>query len=835
MSSINTNGIDVNYPVPGTNNNSQGFRNNFAAIKTNIDTAASEITDLQNKAVLKSALANTTLNNDMANTLISNAVTRSFRSSTYNLGNALAGTVIVNASLGDVIYGNVAENVTLQFGSWAPVGTTQRIVLQLGTSNRDAVISLPPECVSNGSGGTGLLENYQDVNDVSITSFPANVDLITYQMETTDCGNTIYITPLNRPFQSTQIIKRTPPSTGQLGDQKGTMSIGTGTFIESTITSTTSIPATISNATAANPVVITTSAPNLFTDGIQVTITGVVGMTQLNGNSYYVKVLTSTTFELYTNSVLSTPLNGSAFTAYTSGGTATTTPAEYLVTTDTGDYYIGLPVVLTGQSWEPNIIVGTTYYISNIANTTHFKISGNANASGNINLLGGTGNLFLNPVNYMYVAVDDYAANVYTKNILSTTAPNVITLSSSTANIAVNYPVIFAGDVANANLEANNVYYIKSVSGSDITVSKTIDNGVAGPKLEDITTFTFAPPALTMDVYDGQDIFRRIPLLPGSDVPSKLTAQSVNDVKIYGGTNGYVLQTDGSGNLSWVVGSGGGGGSVAGSNTQIQFNDSGSFGASANLTFNKSTNLLSLIGNIGATGNITVGNLTSNANITTSNLTVSSNATFANITISSNVNIGNLSATGNVYATGNVRGGNLLSLGTLSVTGTSTIGGDVNVTGGVTGGLLTSTGDIDIAGNVNTDNVLATGCVFATSNITSSNSVVANLYFVSSVSTTVTPTGSTQGDALDLGGPTYNKQIYIITAVSSGTGVKLPASVPGLRILIRNQGGNPLLVYPPVGSQINALAVNAGYSLANIATVSGIEFICSTSTTWFTL
>ena len=44
--------------------------------------------------------------------------------------------------------------------------------------------------------------------------------------------------------------------------------------------------------------------------------------------------------------------------------------------------------------------------------------------------------------------------------------------------------------------------------------------------------------------------------------------------------------------------------SVAGANTQIQFNDSGAFGATANLTFNKVTNVLTLqgsqtLGNIG--------------------------------------------------------------------------------------------------------------------------------------------------------------------------------------------------------------------------------------------
>ena len=70
MSAINTNGINVSYPVPGVNNDSQGFRDNFTSITTNLNTAATEITDVQKKAVVKSALTNTTINNDMANTLL---------------------------------------------------------------------------------------------------------------------------------------------------------------------------------------------------------------------------------------------------------------------------------------------------------------------------------------------------------------------------------------------------------------------------------------------------------------------------------------------------------------------------------------------------------------------------------------------------------------------------------------------------------------------------------------------------------------------------------------------------------------------------------------------
>lgn len=65
---------------------------------------------------------------------------------------------------------------------------------------------------------------------------------------------------------------------------------------------------------------------------------------------------------------------------------------------------------------------------------------------------------------------------------------------------------------------------------------------------------------------------------------------NIGNIKITGGTSGYVLKTDGSGNLTWVdpLSSG-----LSGSNTQIQFNDNGSLGSSANLTFDKTTNTLS--------------------------------------------------------------------------------------------------------------------------------------------------------------------------------------------------------------------------------------------------
>jgi hypothetical protein len=91
-------------------------------------------------------------------------------------------------------------------------------------------------------------------------------------------------------------------------------------------------------------------------------------------------------------------------------------------------------------------------------------------------------------------------------------------------------------------------------------------------------------------------------------------------VHISGGTSGQVLSTDGAGNLSWTT-AGGGGGTPGGSNTQIQFNDGGSFGGSANLTYNKTTEVLTSnalsVGNLTANGTV---NLSDSANITIGDL-----------------------------------------------------------------------------------------------------------------------------------------------------------------------------------------------------------------------
>ena len=420
MSAINTNGLDVNYPIPGQNNSSQGFRNNFASIKTNLDTAGTEISDLQNKVVVKSALDNTIVNNDMANTLISNCATRSFRATTYNLGNALSGTVTVNCSLGDVQYGTVASNVTFNFASWGPAGTQSNVELQLATSNSQAFITFPAAVVSsNNNFGLTTLENYDGTTSVS---FPYGVSLVDYRLSSMDCGNTITIEPYNRPRQTTQIQQRTPSPKGYQGDVVGTTCVDSGA-IQLSITS--------SNA------------------------------------------------------------------------------ADFLNTTNTTELYTDLPVIFTGVSMEANITIGTTYYVRNVSANTYFTVSSTIGGA-NVNLAGNaspTSAMLANPVQYMYVATQDYNSTQYTRTVTNTNATgNLVTLDSTTS-LTENDPIVFTGTTF-GGITAGTIYYIKAVSSPNVTLSRTRTNGVAGSTV----TLTTASGSCTATVTSGSDIWKRTAL-----------------------------------------------------------------------------------------------------------------------------------------------------------------------------------------------------------------------------------------------------------------------------------------------------------------------------------
>lgn len=81
--------------------------------------------------------------------------------------------------------------------------------------------------------------------------------------------------------------------------------------------------ASISGASKASTCIITTSAAHNIFDGQRIKITSVSGMTQLNGNYYYVVATDTTHLALYSDAALTVPVNSSGYTTWSSGGTVT--------------------------------------------------------------------------------------------------------------------------------------------------------------------------------------------------------------------------------------------------------------------------------------------------------------------------------------------------------------------------------------------------------------------------------------------------------------------------------------------------------------------------------
>jgi len=245
MSDINTNSINTNYPTPGVNNSTQGFRDNFTGIKLGLDQAGTEITDLQTKVVVKSALSGYPLNNDMANTLISNAAVRGFRATTYNLSDNIPSTITVDVTKADVQYGTIQGNTAISFGGWAPSGTESTVKLLLNIANANSYITFPTTTINSSNVvtagmnlGCRLLENYysnvadsavtSNVTYTNIVSVPSGAQELNFTITTTDCGVTLEIEPDNRGQKARQIPFRTPAAAGIRGDAPGTLCVDSG-------------------------------------------------------------------------------------------------------------------------------------------------------------------------------------------------------------------------------------------------------------------------------------------------------------------------------------------------------------------------------------------------------------------------------------------------------------------------------------------------------------------------------------------------------------------------------------------------------------------------------
>lgn len=187
-SQINPNNIDGAYPIAGQDNDSQGFRDNFTNTKTNFAFAGAEITDLQSKVVLKSALSGTTLDNNMNDSTLIAAKIRDFSGTVVALG-ALSGTIDIDYSLGH--YQTITPNgaISLTFSNLPPAGAVGIVRVQLEITSTSYTLTLPSAVSVGVSNTQGYASNVITFNQTGTFE---------YEFVTSDGGATISIFDLNR-------------------------------------------------------------------------------------------------------------------------------------------------------------------------------------------------------------------------------------------------------------------------------------------------------------------------------------------------------------------------------------------------------------------------------------------------------------------------------------------------------------------------------------------------------------------------------------------------------------------------------------------------------------
>ena len=141
------------------------------------------------------------------------------------------------------------------------------------------------------------------------------------------------------------------------------------------------LPLTITGITRASPAVVTVSGSHGLTDGDFVTITGVVGMTQINNGSYYIKSTGASTFELYTDDTLIPELDSITFTSYASGGTVES-PIKFYKGDRISISGVGGMTQLNGNRYYAKPLTYKTFELYNSYDPTTDTLSGAVDSSG---------------------------------------------------------------------------------------------------------------------------------------------------------------------------------------------------------------------------------------------------------------------------------------------------------------------------------------------------------------------------------------------------------------------------------------------------------------------
>ena len=395
--------------------------------------------------------------------------------------------------------------------------------------------------------------------------------------------------------------------------------------------------------------VTVSSQPNITSVGTLVSLSVAGNVTAGNANLGNSAVANFFTGRFYGNANTAGTVTTNAQPNITSVGTLTSLSVSGNITAGnanlgnsaTANFYFGNGAFLTGvgnanysplanfANYAGNVTVSSQPNITSVGTLLNLNTSGNVTATANIIGANVTANQFFNALNANITGTTNLSGAVTITN-----TGNITSLGNVNFNAAPN---VTLGTVANIHISGGiSGYFLRTdgagnlswavggggggngTPGGNTTEVQFNDNGVFGASANltfNPFSYVLAVPTINTTTVSISNVLtvNTTANLYTTNITGVLTASSninatmspnvnlgsVSNLHIQGGTNGYVLSTDGAGNLSWTAGGGGGGnGTPGGSNTQIQYNDQGLFNGSSFFTFNENTNNVQVAGNL---------------------------------------------------------------------------------------------------------------------------------------------------------------------------------------------------------------------------------------------
>jgi hypothetical protein len=220
-SNVNPNNIDGTYPIAGQDNDSQGFRTNYTNIKNNFIYTKSELEDLQAKAILKTALTGTVIDNNMAGTVFRSAEIKDLRETRVALGTT-SGTITLDHTSAHYFTVTTNGNLSISFAGFPSAGKVGRVKLEITIADTLDTVVLPAS-VTLGLQG---LAGFDGIDTITF----ATTGTYIFEFITENSGADFHIQDLSRNrdyFHSEQITlqQRTPDAAGRDGDVAGMIAV----------------------------------------------------------------------------------------------------------------------------------------------------------------------------------------------------------------------------------------------------------------------------------------------------------------------------------------------------------------------------------------------------------------------------------------------------------------------------------------------------------------------------------------------------------------------------------------------------------------------------------